>query len=139
MINHKLIPFKQIGQFKLDRSILNYKNELFEEGEFDDLGCKPYYLADDLTLFVDKTENIEFVICYSNCVYKGINMIGMAIQNFIEFTNEKYSGEVDELDFEEDNIPQYIYEFESIGLQIWVKEGIIVTVIVASISHYEED
>lgn len=56
----------------------------------------------------------------------------MKIEDFISYSNLKYYGEIDVLDFEDDNIPQYVYEFDDIGLQIWTKNGIIVTGIINS-------
>jgi hypothetical protein len=40
------------------------------------------------------------------------------------------------LDFEDDGIPQFVYEFETIGLQVWEKNSRIVTIIA---SPYIED
>lgn len=72
---------------------------------------------------------IENIKCYKYFIYKSKNLIGMSIEKFIEHTGERYYGEIDTLDFEEDGLPQSVYEFEDIGAQVWVKNGKIVTII----------
>ena len=63
----------------------------------------------------------------------------MTVEEFISDTDEKYYGEVDKLDFEDDGIPQYVYEFDDIGLQVWSKNNVIVTVIASSEFVDEEE
>lgn len=50
-----------------------------------------------------------------------------------------YNQKGDHVKYVDDGIPQYVYEFESIGLQVWVKgrEGNILTIIASS--YYEEN
>ena len=69
---------------------LELKDENLEEGEFYDVTeSKPYYLTDNFTIYVDKSEKIISVICEANCIYNDRNIIGMTIDEFIKFTNEK--------------------------------------------------
>jgi len=70
-----------------------------------------------MTLFVENSV-IEDIGCYEELLYKGRNLIGMSIEEFISHTGENFVGEIDCLDFEEDHIPQCVYEFEAIGLQV---------------------
>jgi hypothetical protein len=134
-----LIPFKYVGDFKINSKISNYFNlyefEIFpKDGEYDSEKYNIYNPS--ISLFVEN-EIIESICCDEECLYKERNLIGMSIDEFISHTGEKYYGEIDEADFEEDNIPQYIYEFEDIGLQVWTKNDIVVTVIAST--AYEDD
>lgn len=132
-----LMPFERIGEFILNDSIENYI-DLFSfniEDYSNEKAPSVNYSIDqpEITLFVHN-KIIESIACYEELLYKGKNLIGMTITDFINHTNENYYGKVDELDFEDDNILQYVYEFESMGLQVWTKgkQGNIVTIIVSS-------
>ncbi|MEM9885465.1 MAG: hypothetical protein AAF849_06200 [Bacteroidota bacterium] len=135
------IPFEQIGEFKLQHSVTGYTNKfVFEVSNGESSTGWVTFSLDEfgLSLFVDKaTMVIESISCDEECLYKGRNIINMTIQEFITHSGKVYYDEPDCLDFEEDNIPQYVYEFDDIGLQIWVKNDKIVTVI--AFEHIEED
>lgn len=131
-------PFECVGEFRFNTKISCYLNKyefdiLLKEKEYQ---SNHYTLKEqEVTLFVE--ENIiDSICCNEECLYKGRNLIGMTIEEFVSHTGEKYYGEIDKADFEDDNIPQYIYEFDDIGLQVWVKNNKIVTVIA---SAYIED
>lgn len=133
-----LIPFQSVGDFVLKSSINNYINEYsFDISDYSsDLTAPAIHYSMEypkITLFVENNL-IEEIACYEELLYKGRNLIGMKIEEFISHTGESFVGEVDCLDFEDDDVPQYVYEFETIGLQVWVKgeKSNIVTIIVSS-------
>ncbi len=125
-------PFLGVGDFMFNKSIYNYL-DTFEfkiyrkDGDND---CDKYRIDNpDISLYLDDNNKIESINCRDECLYKGRNLIGMTIEDFISHTGEKYYGEVDILDYEDDGIPQYVYEFDDIGLQVWCKNNIVVTII----------
>ena len=130
------IPFRSVGDFVLNSHIDKYIN-LFDfdiykkhNSSFEIINYAIY--NPEITLFLDsKSLLIESIACYEEILFKGINIIGKTIDEFMSYTGEKYYGKIDELDFEDDGISQFVYEFDDIGLQIWVKgvEGKIVTAI----------
>lgn len=133
-----LTPFQSVGDFVIKSSINKYIAKYpFDVRDYSSNLAVPaiHYEFDypRITLFVENSV-IEEISCYEELLYKGRNLIGMTIEEFISHTGENFIGEIDCLDFEEDHIPQYVYEFESIGLQVWVKGlgGTIVTIIVSS-------
>lgn len=131
-----LIPKISVGDFLLNDHIDNYKGKyIFEKSSKDESGYEGYAIYNPETCLFVEDGKIVSIASYEECIYKGQNIIGMTIEEFTSHTGEKYYGEVDRADFEEDDIPQYVYEFEDIGLQIWEKGkgGKIVTVI-ASLS-----
>jgi hypothetical protein len=134
-------PFKSIGEFILGNTIDMYliKYKFIYSSDVNNIGIEVYELPEfGLSMnIIIKSKIIYFIICSVELIYLDKNIIGMDIQKFIKFSNEKYFGEVDKVDFEEDNIPQYVYEFENIGLQIWTKKGKIVTAI-ASVREFIE-
>lgn len=84
-----------------------------------------------LALSLDSERKIEFIICKKELVYQAYNLIGISVLHLIDILESMYVGDADSLMFEEDGIPQMVYEFESHGLQAWVKNGLIVAIIVA--------
>jgi len=82
---------------------------------------------------------ITSINCKEECLYKGRNMIGMEIDDFLNYYGWEPDDEPDELDFEEDDIPQYVYDFDEPDLQVWTKDGIIVTVIASNYIEEEDD
>lgn len=133
-----LVPFKSVGSFILRSDIKCYTNKYsFEINDYSfDLNAPAVHYSlstPKMALFVENNL-IEEIACYEELFYKGENLIGMRIEEFVLHTGESFIGEVDCLDFEDDNIPQYVYEFEAIGLQVWIKGkgGEILTIIVSS-------
>lgn len=129
-------PFENIGDFRIGADIKSYLgkyNYELSEDEYD-TGQDTYNFKHfGVSLFVNKSNGvIESILSDEECLYKGRNVIGMSLDEFIVHSNSKYVGEPDCLDFQEDNVPQYVYEFEDIGLQVWTKSDQIVTVIATS-------
>ena len=110
-------PFKGVGDFMFNKSIIDYINlhqfTIYRKnGNYD---CDKYNIDNpDISLYVSDNDIIESISCHEECLYKGRNLIGMTVEEFISDTDEKYYGEVDKLDFEDDGIPQYVYEFDDI-------------------------
>lgn len=135
--------FKSVGILKLNTAIKEYESLLvFTIEDYSDLSAPStnYSLKNpSITIFVIEGI-IDSIACYEELFYKDKNLLGITIEEFMDFTKEIPSEEVDELNFEHDDIPQFVYEFEKIGLQVWSKgkKGKIVTVIVNSKEHYFE-
>ncbi len=134
------IPFERVGEFILKSDIRNYQDDFnFTVKAYEDeFSSSEHYSLENpkLSLFVDlHSKKIDEIACYEEVLYKGRNLIGMTIDEFISHTGEKYYGEIDKLDFEDDNIPQYVYEFDDIGLQVWTKNNIVITVIASQLSE----
>jgi hypothetical protein len=127
-----LIPLVSVGQFALGSSIKLYSKEFnfkIVKEEFDSFTSFHYSFDTNITLFVHD-DLIDSISCDEECFYQGKNLIGISLEEFILTIGENYQGEPDVLDFEEDSdIPQVVYEFENLGLQVWTKNEIIVTII----------
>jgi hypothetical protein len=131
-----MIPYLTIlhgvGDFVIGNPIRLYLEKFsFEiypkEGKYD---CIKYVIKNPvISLFVEEGM-INSISCEEECLYKGRNLIGISIEEFISHTGFTHEEEIDELIFEEDNIPQYVYEFDEVGLQVWVKMEKIVVIIV---------
>lgn len=130
-------PFIKVGEFELDTSIDRYlESYQFQKTDKDESGYESYILDQpSLSLFCEE-DTIVSISCDDELLYKGRNLIGISIDEFISIVGMSNDGEIDELNFEDDGIPQLVYEFDEIGLQVWTKKGIIITIIA---SNYIED
>lgn len=136
MTKFNFIPFKRIGEFQLGMLMKQHTriSEFNFEKDKDATSWDIYYNYDlGISIYTESiTSKIVSIAAYKECYYNGENIMGLSLEKFVSLTKEKYYGEPDCLDFEEDNIPQYVYEFEDIGLQVWVKNNKIVTVIASN-------
>ncbi len=131
-----LIPFKKVGAFilggNIDPIIEKYA---FDFSPVDESGLKSYILKDiGISLYVEE-ELIESIACHKECNYRGKNIIQMSFNDFKDHTGLLPHGEKDEVYMSDDEV-QDVFEFDDIGLQVWVKDNKIVTVIA---SPYIED
>lgn len=136
-----LIPFESVGNFFLNRQVDDYlKNYKFDVLEYELESLEGIILNQTYSMYEPEefslnVENgkIESIMCYSKLTYSGKNLIGMSLDELKEAIKSNYVGDVDILDFEEDNdVPQYVYEFEEKGLQVWTRgeNGTVITIIV---------
>jgi len=125
------IPFERVGDFvfgtKIDEYLDRYSFDFLPKD--DSMGYDSYSIDNpQISLFIENG-TIDSISCSEEFLFKGRNIIGMNIEEFMAFADIFPQGDIDELEFEEDDIPQNVYEFEEIGLQVWAKKGIIVTII----------
>jgi hypothetical protein len=136
-----LKPFKGVGDFNFGDSIASVTDNFdYELIPLEDEGGSDLYALEDIPVTLGVNDDvIDAVFCDEECIYKGKNIIGMTIEEFMSHTGEKYHGDVEEEEDEDDDVPVYIYEFEEIGIQIWEKGkgGSIISVIASDPS--EED
>lgn len=131
-----LIPFKSVGSFILGENINPIKEKnAFDFSPIDESGLKSFILQDiGISLYVEG-ELIESIACHKTCNYKGKNLIQMSFDDFKNHVGLFPYGKKDEVYMSDDEV-QDVYEFDDIGLQVWVKDNKVVTVIV---SPYIED
>lgn len=131
MINY-FIPLYGVGQFELHTRIYVY-TEIFDfifSPADDSTGWETYELdGANLCLYVEKGVIVS-IACMEECLYKGRNIIGMKIHEFINYYETYPSGDIDKLYVNNDEI-QDVYEFDDLGMQIWCSNDIIVTTIIS--------
>lgn len=132
------IPFCCVGEFEFERTILDYPilrlNWIFEPA---DEFCKEYYhRPDGGVILAVRHQIIESIFCYDEIVFNGVNLIGLTISELQILMNTQYVGTVDVLDFEDDGYPQSVYDFDEVGLQVWEKQGKVITIIAGGKNNY---
>lgn len=133
-----VIPFKSVGDFGFGENIAQHQ-KILSDWEFEpvDKFGKVYYKSpDDNLMLAVRNQKIESIFCYRWVYYQGINLIGLTVQAFENLSNAKPVGDIEQYDFEHDGFPQYVYEFESVGLQIWEKQEKIITIIAGGKDNY---
>ncbi len=126
-----LVPFERVAEFEFNSDIKQYFNQYeFDYTPVEDITDYEIYEIEDLgiSLYVEN-DVIESIVCRYECLYKGRNIIGMDIDEFINFYDVSPSDEVDSVYVSNTEL-QYVYEFDELGLQIWCNQNNeIVTVI----------
>ncbi|UMY65276.1 MULTISPECIES: hypothetical protein [unclassified Flavobacterium] len=124
------VPFEQVGEFKLGTPINDYlKSFSFTFSEKDTITeWETYELQEEgLELYVENGLIVS-ICCRDECIYKGRNMIGMGIDEFLSaFSVHSSSSNKIHLD---DDESQFVYDIDEMGLQVWSRNGRIVTAIV---------
>ncbi|MCP4350392.1 MAG: hypothetical protein GY795_33405 [Desulfobacterales bacterium] len=134
------IPLKSVGQFVFGTPIDEYYKKFslkpIPEEYYEGVGWEVFGISgEDLRLYFEKGR-LKAVLCKESCLYRGMNLIGMAIEEVTDMLNE----EPDIMEPEElSDGWQEVYDFENLGLQLWVKKGTVVTAICSDICSDEEN
>lgn len=131
---YNFIPKKSVGLFILGSKIDSYRllpfNKIQHRTKLDSYDSYDFY-EDHIIVWVEKNK-IKNICCKTACYWKGNNLINMKYDEFVK----KYQLIPDD----SDNIyllvnghgqNQKVFDFDIIGLQIWVWRKKIVTVIIS--------
>jgi hypothetical protein len=130
-----LTPNVSVGDIKLGDDIENYPTRALEYS--DEAGEDPYscfaFTDTPVQAFVNEAGRIETIRCETECIWQGVNLIGMEFAEFQTLYPEE-PDEVDRLlvDTPDGEQDQDVYDYDDLGLQVWSHNGKIV-VIMASI------
>lgn len=134
-------PWQSVGEFHLESNIGLYQfpNQQWNYYPKDEFGVESYRAVDGSISIYFQDSVIIHIFCHDTLIYHSTNLIGLTIDEFRQITQSDYVGEIDVIDFEDDGYPQNVYEFESIGAQVWEKQGKIVTIVVAGKDSYSDE
>jgi len=123
----KWIPLERVGPFKFGCSIKEYVQKYglvnIPEEYNEKVDWEVYKFCEGDRIYTENGRIIS-VLCSSNCLYKGRNLIGMPIDQIQVILGCKPDN-VEMLELSDG--PQKIYDFEKLGLQLWVMGGNVVT------------
>lgn len=124
-------PRKQLGPFEFgaffNKDLLeNYSVVEVPEEYNSSVDWTVYKFNQDGRVFLED-DKIVSILSTSEVFYHDKNLVGMQIDQIINLLDS----EPDSIESEEmsDGV-EYVYEFEQLGLQLWISEGVVVTVIV---------
>ena len=129
-------PTRSVLPFYLEKAIEPYLSMYAHEftAGMDDESWDEYEFFDtSIQVYIDKkSRKIQAIRCDKNCYWSGRNLINLSIDEFfqhIDLENEIYKVEKMALTDEEE---QDVYDFDLLGLQLWVNDqGVIVCVFVS--------
>lgn len=123
----EIIPFKSVGPFKLNNNVSTYANyNLTFHKENDSTGWDAYNLDDKISLYTDG-ELIVSIACRVACSLQGDLLVGEQFSQFLT-VRQSYNISHDKIYMPEDDNYQDVYDIDEFGLQLWVRNDIIVTV-----------
>jgi hypothetical protein len=135
-----LIPNVSYNDFVLGSNISNYLNrehtkQTYCESTF--INDSYHFINEDIDVWCEIDGIINTIRCSSSCIYRGVELIGLDFSQFISYIKKNPDDEdviyISGTGKRGQN--QHVYEFDTIGLQIWVWRNKIRTVM---ISKYEE-
>ncbi|WP_089724377.1 hypothetical protein [Candidatus Thiosymbion oneisti] len=129
-----LEPLRGVGPFLFGEVIEPLINKLglieLPEEYDDEVGWITYTIPEQDICIYSEDGKIVSVACYEDCWYKGRNLIGLAFQDVVQLlapTNLPNEPDAIEIDDEEQMV--YDIEIESADVQLWVRDGVVVTAI----------
>ena len=137
---YELTPNSSLGVFELGKDIGTYLHlpHFFEHNDFETFSNDCYEFYDGIVeVWVIKDNKIDTIRCNSECYWKEKNLIGMLFDDFSKLSENKPDKEsVVYVPINRDRGQnQTVYEFDKLGLQVWVWRNRIKTVL---ISKYDE-
>lgn len=125
----ELIPFKQVGPFIFNSNINSYSSFSFIYTKCDDKTGWDLYELDSVGIEL-YTENdlIVSIACKEYLFYKNTNIIGIKLDSFLNKTGLTVVGEGDKIYMPENDEYQHVIDFDIIGIQVWLKNYIIVSI-----------
>lgn len=124
-------PLAGVGSFRLGSSIRQYAGvyDFSYMPKGSSQGYDSYALDNEgISVFVEEG-NIIAIMCSRYLVYKNKNIIGLSLRECNKLFGMEPDGEADLLNVNEGDVLQEVYEYEQIGLQVWLERGVTVTAI----------
>lgn len=130
---YQLIPKESFGAFRFESNIRNYAAytmRFIPKTDVNDL-WDTYELTDPLiTIYTDEHGTIRSIRSDSACFYREMNLIGLSYAHFLSAIQQK-PDTIDRIYVPTQNSKgqyQQVYDFDDLGLQVWVHRGKIRTV-----------
>lgn len=140
--DNELIPNVSLGVFHFETDIREYLQMFpytYEENptKNDEYGFDSYrFFSLGLTVWTDNKGIIKSIVTDESCFWNNSNIIGMHIKKFKSIYEINPDSEDVCYMMQERMKTQHVYDFYTIGLQLWTWYGIIRTVIA---TNYPED
>ncbi|MEX3009257.1 hypothetical protein [Hoeflea sp. TYP-13] len=119
-------PVKSVSSF------LTIERKNFDQEPEDETFCD----ANDEWMISAENGYISAIDCFRKCFYEGVNLVGLPIEDCLELLGCDRNKTVDDTVWFEDG-DQDVYEIDSLGAQIWVFKGRVLSISVMEI--YDED
>jgi hypothetical protein len=130
------VPNKGVGIFEFKTPLIDYvaDGSLVREDYPPELGGDEDYVDDSKGISVSADEQglIEDIFCYEELIFKKTNLIGMKISNVIAILGQEPEEYSEKIEVTEDDF-QITAEFDSLGLQLWLRNSVVVSAVISTI------
>lgn len=106
----------------------------FDENEF---LCYGYGEEEEPSYFLDDDGRVEDIVCFDGLIFQDTNLIGLPIDRVIELLGSDPDEYGEEVKHGEGEIRTPV-EFDNLGLQLWLRDGIAVSAVV-SVANVDDD
>lgn len=128
-------PNVRVGSFKFGATDIDTSldNEYYFEPCDNATGWDTHFFPTwGVNVYTDSEKNIiQAIKCENSCIMNDTDIVGLMIQEFFSIIGQEFDTK-DSIEMPMDSTVQDIYDYDDLNLQIWVKNGVIVTVIVSS-------
>jgi hypothetical protein len=134
---YKLLPNHSLGEFVFFTNIQKYlSNRKYEITSNEDtiIGTWYSFVDPDITVFIDSKNIIESIKCTHKCYVYGVNVISLNIDYVIKEVIKIEPDFVESLwTYHRDKeVKQRVFDFDTIGLQVWTYRSKVVSVTCSS-------
>lgn len=126
----ELVPFQRVGPFEFNKSIKLYQDYDFKFSKCDDKTEWDLYSYEEDGIDIYTEEDlIVSISCRKTLMYNGLNIIGLELESFLQESNFTITKDnIDKIYMPDIDAYQDVIDLDDIGIQLWSKEDIIVTV-----------
>lgn len=128
-MSYDFTPYVCVGEFYFNTLMGSYLEKLKDYTKRIDEYNYTHFTAKDDSYMVgfDEDDLLYAVYCYKVLTYNNTNLIGLTFDELQLITGWDFIGEPEEFDIDDDNTPQYVYDFENFGSLVWTKNGVVVS------------
>ncbi|MEC9344762.1 MAG: hypothetical protein VYB54_00955 [Pseudomonadota bacterium] len=83
-------------------------------------------------------DGIDSIHVYKTLKFNSTELIGVPVEIFQKIVGDRSPARIENIWLDDEDCQQ-VYEFESLGAQVWVKDGIVVSICVGPIEDDAED
>jgi len=124
-------PLKGVGPFQFGSPIepfLEDWNVQLVEEDIDSTGWITYEIDEGAFQIHMEDDEIISIACYQHCYFQNQDLIGLSYENAKMLFKYPSDNEHQPDRIFINDYPQFVYDFGRLGAQLWVKDGIVVTV-----------
>ena len=138
--SYNWVPNVSVGEFRFGTPVSDYVDvgRVTKRTYDPELGGGDWYADenDDPVITVDEHGLINDILCYDGLFYRGRNLIGLHIEEVVKVLGQSPDEYGEPVELDDDDV-QITAEFEDLGLQLWLRDGVAVSAVVAP--AFEDD
>ncbi len=126
----RLLPNKGLGRYILGSDIQEYQERygvVLHRTEDSQTGWSCYKDANSKVYLYTEDHNVVAITVYDSCTYKGHELIGMPIGDFLQLLDIEPDEIGEPIEYQDGDV-QTPYEFYELELEIWTSKGVVCSI-----------